>query len=188
MKCVAQQTQGSQAFCTATKAVSRVVVHSSFASIIFFFGQSASRFRSHQSYIPIMDPVSAGASVLAFFGILNSLQLIYEALSSIQDGPESVRLAANNVNQLRSILERLQHQQSLTDLDDDEAHLRQCADDVEVIANKLMRLQISPYEKRSGKIWKRIKAALNEKDLDRMNIVIASHSTALNLRLIVQQR
>jgi len=134
-----------------------------------------------------MDPLSAGASVLAFIGIFNSLQLIYEALSSIEDGPESVQVTAHSVSQLRSILQQLQRQQSLTDLDG-KAQLKQCADDVEAIANKLVRLQISPFEKRSGKIWKCIKAALNEKDLDRMNRIIGSHSTALSLRLIVQQR
>jgi hypothetical protein len=161
-------------FCTATTFKSLVVMADFLVLINILFRRECIRLRPGRGHILTMDPLSAGASVLAFIGILNSLQLIYETLSSIQDGPESVRLAANSVSQLRSILKRLQHQQSLTD-SDGEAQLKQCADDVEVIANKLALLQISPYEKRSGKIWKHIRAALNEKDIDRMNRVIGGH-------------
>ncbi|KAK3323336.1 hypothetical protein B0T19DRAFT_201627 [Cercophora scortea] len=134
-----------------------------------------------------MDPLSAGASVLAFIGILNSLQSIYNTLSSVNDGPESLRQAANNVIQLRSIVQKLQAQQSRID-PESQIQLKHCADDVKAIATKLDALQVSPSEKRAGRIWKRIKTALNEKDLDRMSKVIHDHSTALSLRLIVQQR
>ena len=134
-----------------------------------------------------MDPLSAGASVLAFVGILNSLQSIYQTLASIKDGPQSVRLAANSVHQLRSVLQQLQQQQCLTD-SDSELYLRQCAEDVAGFVAKVNKLQASPTESRKEKLWKRVKAALSEKDLENMHKILTSHSAALGLRLILLQR
>ncbi|KAI5468095.1 hypothetical protein BGZ63DRAFT_372941 [Mariannaea sp. PMI_226] len=134
-----------------------------------------------------MDPLSAGASVLAFFGILNSLQQIYKTLSSVKDGPQNIRLAANSVDQLRSILTEIQQKQCLND-PDGRLLLKKCAEDVGSVAAKLAKLRITPTESRGGKMWKRIKAALSESDLDHMRQVLSGHSAALGLRLIVLQR
>ncbi|KAH8886428.1 ankyrin [Thozetella sp. PMI_491] len=134
-----------------------------------------------------MDPLSGGASVLAFIGILNSLQSIYETLSAVKDGPEHVRQVANSVGQLSTVLKQLQRQQYLPDPDGNH-QLKQCVDDVKTIEDGISKLRISPSEKRSGKIWKRVKTALKEKDIDRMHKILERHTAALSLQLVVQQR
>jgi hypothetical protein len=98
-----------------------------------------------------------------------------------------VRLAANSVEQLRSILKQLQQQQGLAD-SDTKLQVKQCSEDVEAFIAKLAELCISPSDTRGRRIWKHVKAVLNEKDLDRMHLVLTGYSAALGLRLIVLQR
>ncbi|KAK9415363.1 hypothetical protein SUNI508_10553 [Seiridium unicorne] len=136
-----------------------------------------------------MDPLSAGASVLAFVGILNSLRFIYDTLSAVQDGPENVRVVASQVKQLHSIVEQLQNQKSSDGLDlATEIHLEQDAAVIQQLAGKLSRLQIYPAEKRTGVMWKRIKAALNEKELNKASAVIENCVATLTVQLLIEQR
>ncbi|KAF3768153.1 hypothetical protein M406DRAFT_70247 [Cryphonectria parasitica EP155] len=134
-----------------------------------------------------MDPLSAGASVLAFVGVLNSLQKIYEILSSIKNGSSNVQLTTNSVRNLQSILQQLQRQESVTN-PQDKLQVKQCADDVEAIAVKLEGFHIAASETRGGKIWKRVRAALADKDLVHINRILTNHASALSLRLMIQQR
>ncbi|KAK6082095.1 ankyrin repeat protein [Seiridium cupressi] len=136
-----------------------------------------------------MDPLSAGASVLAFVGILNSLRFIYDTLLAVQDGPENVRAVASQVEQLHSIVEQLQNQKSSDGLDlATEIHLEQDAAVIQQLAGKLSRLQIYPAEKRTGVMWKRVKAALDEKELNKASAVIENCVTILTMQLLVGQR
>ncbi|KAK6074327.1 ankyrin repeat protein [Seiridium cupressi] len=136
-----------------------------------------------------MDPLSAGASVLAFVGILNSLRFIYDTLSAVQDGPENVRAVASQVKQLHSIVEQLQNQKSSDGLDlATEIHLEQDAAVIQQLAGKLSRLQIYPAETRTGVMWKRVKAALNEKELNKASAVIENCVAILTMQLLVGQR
>ncbi|KAM0808709.1 hypothetical protein AB5N19_09052 [Seiridium cardinale] len=136
-----------------------------------------------------MDPLSAGASVLAFVGILDSLRFIYDTLSAVQDGPENVRVVASQVKQLHSIVEQLQNQRSSDGLDlATEIHLEQNAAVIQQLAGKLSRLQIYPAEKRTGVMWKRIKAALNEKELNKASAVIENCVATLTVQLLIEQR
>lgn len=54
------------------------------------------------------DPVSAGASVLAFVLLgLKSAKAAYEILSSFKDGPENVKTVRADIERLIFILEKL---------------------------------------------------------------------------------
>jgi len=63
-----------------------------------------------------MDPLSAGASVLAFLGLAGNLskglKLTYDFWSSIEDAPEDIRFIAHDVNQIADLLEYIEQNES----------------------------------------------------------------------------
>jgi hypothetical protein len=138
-----------------------------------------------------MDPVSAGASVLAIIGVgRKAAKAVHTVFSGLKDGPENVRHASTNVQGLISALERLSECRVLEDDGDGPLSKRMlaCVDDVEAFAAKLEKLTISDTERRRGKYWKKLRTILKEKDLDDMNRIVLSHTTALNLELNALQR
>ena len=140
-----------------------------------------------------MDPVNAGASVLAFVVLaLKSAKVIHEVLSAVKDGPENVRHLVSDVAQLQGILERLSRLQLGTavgngDAKSLEAVVKRCADDVGTIESRLQRLSILPSDKRVGKLWKRLVAAIGEKDLAKMQDTVRGHYMMLNVHLLLTQ-
>lgn len=138
-----------------------------------------------------MDPISAGASVLAIIGVgRKAAKAVHAVFSGLKDGPQDVQRASINVQGLISALERLSESRVLED-DGDGAlseRMLRCVDDVETFAAKLGKLTISDAERRRGKYWKKLRTILNENDLDEMNRVVLAHTSALNLELNALQR
>ncbi|OTA76188.1 hypothetical protein M434DRAFT_402543 [Hypoxylon sp. CO27-5] len=131
-----------------------------------------------------MEAIGAGANVLAFVLLaLKSAKTAYETLSAIKDGPQIVKQVAGNINQLCWILENLKASRAAAEDISLEGHLKICHEELRVAASWIEKLQISPTERQSGRLWRRLKSFLSEKDLERFNIQLIGHVTTLNLRL-----
>ncbi|KAB5566289.1 hypothetical protein GE09DRAFT_731908 [Coniochaeta sp. 2T2.1] len=134
------------------------------------------------------DPLSAGASVVAFLGVAWwSAKAIHETLSAVKDGPRNVQRLADDVKQLQDILGRISAllvgSAHNTDLDELATLSGKCQSDLADFASKLQRLHLTPNDRRMGKLWKRLKAAIGEKDIDRMRDIIGDYILVLNIRL-----
>lgn len=136
-----------------------------------------------------MEAVGAAASALTFVTVaLSSVKLLYETLSSVKDGPSNVKKAADVIMQLRRLLEQIQQSTSIVVdgvlLND----LESCISDLTTFADKVVKLQTLPQESRGGRLWKRLKAFANEKDLDQISTNVSQHCARLTLRLSVGTR
>ncbi|KAK4151850.1 peroxisomal NADH pyrophosphatase NUDT12 [Chaetomidium leptoderma] len=135
-----------------------------------------------------MDPVSAGASVLAFVGLaFKSANVIHQVLSAVKDGSQSLGHLVSDIAQLQDILERLSSLEAES-IDEGSAKAlvsmaKRCADDVGDIESKLRRLRIPPTERRVGKLWKRLVIAVSEKDLAHMQGLVRGHFMMLSVQL-----
>ncbi|KAB5582935.1 hypothetical protein GE09DRAFT_948401 [Coniochaeta sp. 2T2.1] len=134
------------------------------------------------------DPLSAGASVVAFLGVAwSSAKAIHEILSAVKDGPRNVQRLADDVKQLQDILGRISAllvgSAHNTDLDELATLSGRCQSDLADFASKLQSLHLTPNDRRMGNLWKRLRAAMGEKDLDRMRDVIGNYISVLNIRL-----
>lgn len=134
------------------------------------------------------DPLSTGASVVAFVGLaLSSAKAIHDILSAVKDGPQTVKRLADEVKQLGDILVRLPQLQintiNITDLADLASVSSQCNTDLSGFSAKLQRLSCSDGDRRVGRIWKRLKVAITEKDLDQMRDSVRYYIGILNIRV-----
>lgn len=130
-----------------------------------------------------MEAVGAGASVLTFLAAaLGTTKVVYETLSSVKDGPHNVGKAAEAILQLRQILEQVKHL-SVRAVDDTLLnYTTRCIADLNLFAGKVTKLQVTPGERKSGKVWKRLKAFVSEKELDEIINTISKHCGRLNLQ------
>jgi hypothetical protein len=62
-----------------------------------------------------------------------------------------------------------------------------CATDLASLEAKLQNLGISPAEKSSGRLWKRLKAAVAEKDLEQIRSAIHGHVLMMDVHLGLTQ-
>ena len=118
-----------------------------------------------------MDGVSAGASVVTFVVVaLQSAKAVHDVLSAVKDGPQNVQILTDSLRQLQNVLERITQLHIRQSDDADSADLeclaQKCAIDVAGFQSKLRRLTFSADERRVGRLWKRLRVAVNEKDLD----------------------
>ncbi|KAK9416829.1 putative Ankyrin [Seiridium unicorne] len=139
-----------------------------------------------------MDPVSAGASVIAFIDLaLASAKFIHNFLSAAKDGPQSVRRLVEDIGQLQIILQRLQelepHKQDGPFLAALGPQVQRCSEDLKQFRILLGQLDVTTASSRGGKLWKRLKSAASDKDLERIRESIASHISVLNFNLSLLQ-
>lgn len=137
----------------------------------------------------LMDPLSVGAGAVAFVAIaVQSTKVIFDVISSIKDSPKHLRDVGRDLEQLRSILGQLLRCQLLIENDDTMVILVQrCSEDISVYARRMEKLKISPTERRTGKLWKRLVTILSEKDIQAMKTSIHCHISSLGLQLSVMQ-
>lgn len=137
------------------------------------------------------DPVSTGASVLAFVLLgLKSVKVAHEILSNFKDGPENVKIARTDVENLRLVLERLSNCR-LLDRSGNEAlraAVDACLEDIQSFAKKLKQLVPEANSSRRSIYQKRFIAAWKEKTLSKICVRLAYHTNNLNLHLNVLQR
>ncbi len=136
-----------------------------------------------------MDALSAGAGAVAFITLaLQSTKVLYTIISAIRDCPKYVRDLGHDVEQLQSILDRLSQCQAILQNDQSLTVLtRRCSDDILLYVSRLQKMQISPTEQRTGRIWKKLRAVISEKDLDAMRFSIHGHVSSLSLLLSIMQ-
>ncbi|KAK4163278.1 hypothetical protein QBC43DRAFT_319825 [Cladorrhinum sp. PSN259] len=134
-----------------------------------------------------MEAIGAGASVVAFITLaVQSAKTVSDTLSGIQDAPENVRHATSAVGMLQAALDQLLQCPSVSqghtsrDLHD---NIKQCYEDLAGFASKLRKIQISGTASRSRQLWKRVRAFIDEKEIDRMVKIVTSHSSTLSLWL-----
>ncbi|KAM5359081.1 hypothetical protein ACJZ2D_014761 [Fusarium nematophilum] len=131
-----------------------------------------------------MEAVGAGANVLAFVVLgLKSVQVVYETLSAIRDGPEIVQQLAKDVQQLHSILTWVTKSRAAAR---DLALLlqaQQYTQELEDFANSIQNLRLSQDDRLSGRCWKRLKAFTKERDLVRLSTQVNQHASLLNTRI-----
>ena len=141
-----------------------------------------------------MDAVGGTASILALVGFaLQSTKTIYQAISGIKNGPEQVQKLASAVHNLQLVLEQISTCQAVK-LAGTETNLKVITDLIEACnknvsryENKLTKVRISLNDKKVGKAWKKIKAVLQENDLQRMWTEVNNHVAALGLQLNLLQ-
>ncbi|KAF1979298.1 hypothetical protein BU23DRAFT_642668 [Bimuria novae-zelandiae CBS 107.79] len=135
-----------------------------------------------------------GASVVITFVLvaLKSVKAVHGTLSALKDGPHNLTNVIHSVEEIRSILERLQN--ILGSGTHDDADLLafsnladQCANDVKRFDERLGRLTVSTDNKSKKIFWKRMKTALDEKELDRMRNILQGHTSSIALRIITLQ-
>ena len=131
-----------------------------------------------------MDGLSGAASVITVFGLaLSSTQVIYNIVSSVKNGPKAIQ---QTLSSLQDLLKLLQQFTGCTDqfylVADLEDSVDRCAQDLKAFEHQLAKLSPSA-DNRAVRIWKNVKATLQEKDLERMSALIQRHVTALSLQL-----
>ncbi|RSL60928.1 hypothetical protein CEP53_005296 [Fusarium sp. AF-6] len=133
-----------------------------------------------------MEAIGVGANVLAFVVLgIKSAKLAHDTLSAIKDGPALVQSVAANFLQLHWILEQLIQCHAAASDPALHGQARQCCEDLDKLAKTIERLQVPPREKVTGKFWKRLKAAINENDLKRLDAWAGQQASMLSLRLNV---
>lgn len=131
-----------------------------------------------------MEPTTSAITIATV-----SFQLtvaIYDILTNIKDGPANVAQCASAVALLQGALKQLSQIPNLQELVGFEAldlEVRKCSDFLKSFVSKLGKLQIFSTDTGCRVAWKRVKAVLDEKDLDRMAGTISAHFAALSLWL-----
>lgn len=134
-----------------------------------------------------MDAISGGASVLAFITLaIQSAKTISVVLAGIKDAPDNVRRTANTVSMLQWALEQLAQSQQTSGAvfpRGIEEQVKTCSDNLAAFASTLGKLQSLDTDGRGRRVWKRVKAVIDEKELDKMTGTMAAHASTLNLSL-----
>ncbi|RSL71618.1 hypothetical protein CEP51_012027 [Fusarium floridanum] len=133
-----------------------------------------------------MEAIGVGANILAFVVLgIKSAKLAHDTLSAIKDGPTLVQSVAANFLQLHWILEQLLQCRAAASDPALHGQARHCYEELDKLAKTIERLQVPPREKATGKFWKRLKAAISENDLKRLDAWAAQQASMLSLRLNV---
>ncbi|KAK0753240.1 hypothetical protein B0T18DRAFT_423837 [Schizothecium vesticola] len=130
------------------------------------------------------EAIGVGASALAFVLLgLKSVQVAYQALSSIKDGQKHVNQIISSVLGLQYTLERLSRCRLVVEHRDEGLlkATKACADDMKLFADQLEKFDKAHYG--VARQWNKVKAFLKEEDLERMNAAVVGHTTALSLHL-----
>ncbi|KAJ3547985.1 hypothetical protein NM208_g1225 [Fusarium decemcellulare] len=126
------------------------------------------------------------ADVLAFVVLgLKCAKEVHNTLSAIKDGPSIVRQLADELLQLHWILEQLRQSRAAALDTALEGQVRQCYEDLCLLAKSIEKLQVAPQERTTGRFWKRLKVVISEDDLCQFNSRVTQKAAMLSLRLNV---
>ncbi|RBR12478.1 uncharacterized protein FIESC28_08602 [Fusarium coffeatum] len=139
-----------------------------------------------------MEAVGFGASILTFVAAAVSVsKSIHDILSAIKDGPETIGFLNNEISQLEAILQRLLQVSAstagLSDRPELEQLVKKCKDDLVAFEAKLRQLDVSGADSRRGRLWRKLKICLEEKDLDHIRGVVKWHVHILTLHMVIVQ-
>ncbi|OAL29584.1 hypothetical protein AYO22_01998 [Fonsecaea multimorphosa] len=139
-----------------------------------------------------MEPVSAGASVLAFVGIaLQGTKSLYNVLSGFRHATRETASLVAAVGNLRNILIQLRDCRALAEPNVDLQNVRNlldaCTQDIANFKKDLDKIQYDPTTPKIQKAWKRVRAALTEKQLTAMWHKLNHHCNVLQFQLNLLQ-
>lgn len=131
-----------------------------------------------------MDVLSGAASVIAVVGFaLGSTQAIYDIISGIKKGPKVIESMKSSLQDLLKLLLQLKGCTDQVYLAADlEGSVSKCVQDLKASEDQLAKLCLGS-DSRAVRFWNNIKAALQEKDLERMSAMIQRHVASLSLQL-----
>jgi len=139
-----------------------------------------------------MEVVGFSASILTFVGAAITVsKSIHNTLSAIKDGPEIITSLSHEISQLETILQRLSEVFSSTATPTDKPELeklvKKCKSDLVGFETTLHQLDVSGADGRRGRLWRKLKFCLGEKDLDQMRHVVRGHFSVLTIHLGIVQ-
>nr|CEG05099.1 unnamed protein product [Fusarium clavum] len=139
-----------------------------------------------------MEVVGFSASILTFVGAAITVsKSIHNTLSAIKHGPEIIASLSHEISQLETILQRLSELFSTTATPADRPGLEQlvekCKNDLVEFETTLRQLDVSGADGRRGRLWRKVKFCLGEKDLDQMRHVVRGHFSVLTIHLGIVQ-
>ena len=131
-----------------------------------------------------MDGLSGAASVITVFGVaVSSTQAIYNIISGIKHGPNAIQSMKSSLQDLLKLLLQLKGCTDQLYLAVDlESSVGKCVQDLKASEDQLAKL-CPGADSRAVRLWNNIKAALQDKDLERMSAMIQRHIAALSLQL-----
>ena len=131
-----------------------------------------------------MDGLSGAASVIAVFGLaVGSTQAIYNIISGIKNGPHAIESMKSSLQDLLKLLLQLKGCTDQLYLAADlEGSVSKCVQDLRASGDQLAKL-CPRADGRAVRFWNNVKAALQEKDLERMSAMIQRHVASLSLQL-----
>ena len=139
-----------------------------------------------------MEVVGFSASILTFVAAAVTVsKSITNTLSAIKDGPEIIASLGHEISQLETILQRLSEAFSSTATPSDRPELlklvEKCKHDLVGFETTLRQLDVSGADGRRGRLWRKLKFCLEEKDLDQIRHVVRGHINAFTLHLVIIQ-
>jgi hypothetical protein len=140
-----------------------------------------------------MEPISAGASVLAFIGLaIESTKALHNVVTGFKNASRETAALAVAVGNLQLILIQLRDCKAFTettiDLQDVRNLLDACNKDVTSFERDLGKVQCSPKATKIQQAWKKMKATLSEKSLNGMWNKLNHHCTVLQFQLNLLHR
>ena len=131
-----------------------------------------------------MDGLSGAASVIAVFGIaVSSTHAIYDFISGIKNGPNAIQSMKSSLQDLLKLLLQLKGSTDQLYLAVDlEGSVSKCVQDLKACEDQLAKL-CPRVDRKAVRFWNNVKAALQEKDLERMSAMIQRHVASLSLQL-----
>jgi len=139
-----------------------------------------------------MEPVSAGASVLAFIGVaLQSTKTLCQTISSFKNASQEIKSLISAVENLRMILTQLKGCRVLnepgTDLQNVTNLVNACNQDICRYESELKKFKVDPIDTKVNQAWKIMKAFVGEKDLQRIWRGLNHHCEVLGVQLNLLQ-
>ena len=131
-----------------------------------------------------MDGLSGAASVITVVGLaVSSTQVIYNIISGIKNGPNAIHSMESSLQDLLKLLLQLKGSTDQLYLAVDlEGSVSKCVQDLKASEDQLAKL-CPRVDSKAVRLWNNVKAALQEKDLERMSAMIQRHVTSLSLQL-----
>lgn len=138
-----------------------------------------------------MDPLSAGASVIAFVTVaLDGAGKLYNAVAAYRGGPQDVKLLLSALSDLLFLLRRLST--ILHDPDNRllgafatelETSLKTCVSEISTFNSKLIKCQPRPQEGSLQRFARRLRPVLHQMDLEKMRLAILRHLATLSVQV-----
>lgn len=130
--------------------------------------------------------MDGAASVITVVGLaLHSTQIVYKTVSGIKHAPRTLQHLTSNLHNLSNVLQQLNGFGDDLQLASELPQLvAGCAKYMREFEAKVSKL-CSPKDKKVARLWKNVKATLQEDELDRMSTLLQQHFAVLSLQISI---